>query len=125
MYLPACRISQTGVYGTGSRRQARIKGLLSSAAVEFDSGFWIEPVSLPVTGIPDIFELSSAVERSIGRRIRTPIFCYRSTKLVQDFFQTTIYRLKAGNAGSPQKVVINQYLAVFVPLRAVINERTS
>jgi hypothetical protein len=75
-------------------------------------------------GIPDIFELSSGLERSTPSNLN-PIFCYRSTKLVQDFFQTTIYRLKAGNAGSPQKVVINQYLAVFVPLRAVINERTS
>jgi hypothetical protein len=27
MYLPACRISQTGVYGAGSRRQARINAL--------------------------------------------------------------------------------------------------
>jgi hypothetical protein len=47
------------------------------------------------------------------------------TQLVQDLIQTTIYRLKAGNAGSLQKVVINQHLAVFAPLRAVINERTS
>src|SRR5437773_2593534 len=33
MYLPACRISQTGVYGTGSCRQARINGLSYQAAV--------------------------------------------------------------------------------------------
>jgi len=32
---------------------------------------------------------------------------------------------KSGNAGSLQKVVINQHLAVFARLRAVINERTS
>jgi hypothetical protein len=30
MYLPAWRINQIGVYGTGSRRQARMKGLFAS-----------------------------------------------------------------------------------------------
>jgi hypothetical protein len=37
MYRPACRINQTGVYGTGWRRQARIKGLAFS--VSLFSGF--------------------------------------------------------------------------------------
>jgi hypothetical protein len=34
MYLPACRISHTGVYGTGSRRQAFIKTESCSDGIE-------------------------------------------------------------------------------------------
>ena len=52
-------------------------------------------------------------------------FLLSPTQLVQNLIKTTIYRLKAVNAGSFQKVVINQQLAVFAPMRAVINERTS
>jgi len=69
MYLPACLISQMGVRGTGSRRHARINRLLLRAALEFDSGFGVKPVSFPMLGIPDIFELSTGVVRSTGRRI--------------------------------------------------------
>ena len=69
------------------------------------------------------FPAESSVQLAVESELQ--IFCYRSVQLVQDFIQTTIYRLKAGNAGSLQKVVINQHFAVFAPLRAVINERTS
>src|SRR5262245_39270609 len=36
MYLPACRINQIGVYETGSRRHARIKGLFASRVAMFN-----------------------------------------------------------------------------------------
>lgn len=76
-------------------------------------------------GIPDIlnFPAESSVQLAVEFELR--FFLFRSIQLVQDLIQTTIYRLKAGNAGSLQKVVINRHLAVFAPLRAVINERTS
>lgn len=69
------------------------------------------------------FPAESSVQLAVD--LNSDFICFRSIKLVQCFIQTTIYRLKAGNAGSLQKVVINRHFAVFAPLRAVINERTS
>jgi len=67
MYLPACLISQIGVYGVASRRQARMKGLARNPESAFADDPWAKPVSVPVVGSPDILELSRRSERSTGR----------------------------------------------------------
>jgi hypothetical protein len=104
MYLPACLISQMGVCGTGSRRQARIKGLLFSAAVESDSGFRIKLVSFSCLGFRTFLNFAAESSVQLAVEIELQFFCYRSTQLVQDLIQTTIYRLKAGSAVSLKKL---------------------